>query len=291
MRIPKPSKILVTGAAGLLASKLVYRLDSHKLMLTDVVEIDSNCIGEFPAAEFQIMDICDIDQVRNVFCLFRPDVVLHLAAFTDVAGAEKDRELCHKINVRGANILSRIAAEIRAARGAECYFVYISTDYVFDGERDYPSDYDGKRGLYSEKDCPNPINYYAETKLMGEKIFSNHNNSRNYLIIRTSFKPVPFEHPQAPTDMWTSAGYVDQIGPEIALAVDDYEFVRDYLYESGRPSIIHIAQERKSVFELAQKTNLDVKPITRADIPVRLPKDTSLDISLWQEISRNFIRS
>ena len=102
----------------------------------------------------------------------------------------------------------------------------------------------------------------------------------HYHIIRTSFKPRPFEHPKAAQDMWTSADYVDVIAKELALAITHYRLL---------PSVIHIATERKSVFALAKLTNPKAEPIKRADIKsVTLPKDTSLDISVWRELKKRF---
>ncbi len=89
---------------------------------------------------------------------YRPDVVVHCAAYTAVDKAEDERELCHKINVTGTQNIADACKQIDAK------MVYISTDYVFDGEGETPFDVTVK---------PNPINYYGQTKYEGELAVPN----------------------------------------------------------------------------------------------------------------------
>lgn len=201
-------------------------------------------------------DITDPEVGESVVGRIKPDLIVHAAAYTDVSGAEKDKTTCWKINVEGTANVARAAGNIPV--------IYISTDYVFDGAT----------GNYTETDTPNPINYYALTKLIGEWAIKT---APNHHIIRTSFKPRPFEHDNACTDMWTSADYIDIIAAELALAIKNYQLL---------PRLIHIATERKSIFDLAKKSK-DVKPIKRADIAsVSLPRDTSLNIDKWLNLKK-----
>jgi dTDP-4-dehydrorhamnose reductase len=100
------------------------------------------------------MDITDPGAVREFLVRFRPDLVVHAAAWTDVDGCERDPERAHRVNAEGA----RIVAEETARRGAR--LVFISTDFVFDGR---------KAGAYTEEDEPKPISAYGESKLAGER--------------------------------------------------------------------------------------------------------------------------
>jgi dTDP-4-dehydrorhamnose reductase len=185
-----------------------------------------------------------------------PDVhlIVHAAAYTDVEGAQTNAGVCTDINVNGTKNLVALGLPL----------VYISTEYVFDGGR----------GNYAEDDVPNPLNVYAATKFLGEMAVRRMERS---LVIRTLFKPRPFEHERAVTDQWTSGDYVDVIAPLIAKAVG--------LFESGKLSgVIHIGTGKKSTFDLAKQTK-DVQPIERKDLCVRLPRDTSLSLAKWAALN------
>ncbi len=107
------------------------------------------------------LDIVDAVQVRAAFERIRPDVVINAAAYTNVDGAETEREKAHAINGVGPGILSQTAKEF------QCRLIHFSTDYVFNGEGKTP---------WKETDPVAPLhpNYYAETKLAGEKaVLSN----------------------------------------------------------------------------------------------------------------------
>ena len=114
------------------------------------------------------LEISDAAQVETVFRQVSPDVVVHAATLTDVDKCELNRELAWEINVRGTENIAR------AAKANNAFLLYISTDYVFDGEK----------GCYEETDAPNPINYYGLTKLKAEEHVKSLTN--DYCIARTS---------------------------------------------------------------------------------------------------------
>lgn len=99
------------------------------------------------------LDIADEAAVRARVAELRPDAILNLAAFTDVDGAESRAEACYAANVAGVRNLASAAAENRVR------FVTVSTDYVFNGEKD---------GFYTEDDKPDPKGVYAVSKYEGE---------------------------------------------------------------------------------------------------------------------------
>jgi dTDP-4-dehydrorhamnose reductase len=235
--------ILLSGGAGRLGTEL-------KKLLPNII-----------APNIKEWDITDADLCVAMIKKYQPDVVVHAAAYTDVAGAEKNKELCRRINVGGTRNVARAIIETAPAT----HLIYISTDYVFSGDR----------GNYQENDATDPVNFYAKTKLEGEKEAAA---VRHHHIIRTSFKPRPFEHARACIDMWTAADYVDIVAKELALAIKHYDKL---------PDVIHIATARKSIFDLAEQTNPKVEPIKRSDIKsVILPKDTSLNISRWLKFKK-----
>ena len=205
--------------------------------------------------EFDITRPADIERALDEY---RPELVVHAAAYTDVAGAERDHAACWRVNVAGTRHVTRAVA----ARGI--FLVHISTDYVFDGTR----------GNYREDDPPGPpCNYYALSKLVAEEVARL---APAHLVIRTSFRPRDWPYPVAFTDVFTSQDYVDVIAPEIALAIAHY---REIPFDT-----LHIATERKSAYELAARRKPDVRPGSKREIGLALPDDTSLDCTRWQQL-------
>lgn len=180
------------------------------------------------------------------------DLIVHAAAYTAVDKAETNRNACYAVNVNGTRYVAALGVPI----------VYISTEYVFDGEQ----------GNYAETAPVSPVNWYAKTKVWGEE----QARRTHHLIIRCLFKPRPFPHPRAVTDQWTSGDYADVMAPLIAKAV--------LLFRDGKvDGTINIGTGRKSTYDLAKQSR-EVEAITRADVSVKLPKDTSLDLTKWTSI-------
>jgi dTDP-4-dehydrorhamnose reductase len=116
----------------------------------------------------------------------RVKAIIHCAAYTDVANAEKEKLKCFKVNAEGTYNLLEAYPYV--------YFVYISSEYV-----------------------RNPVNFYSYTKLWGEQIVKRYSN--DYLIIRTLFKPKPFPYDFAFFDQHTTGDYVDVIAPMIVKEI------------------------------------------------------------------------
>ena len=133
-------KILVTGAKGLVGRALV----AHCSALGDEV------IGY----DHERLDIADAQRVETVILRQQPDAVINCAAWTDVDGCESNPEKAQQANSFGPENLAR------ASRRANSVLITISTDYVFDGE---------KEGFYTQLDQPAPISVYGKSKLEGEQ--------------------------------------------------------------------------------------------------------------------------
>lgn len=110
-------------------------------------------------------DLLDAAAIERAFKKDKPQAVIHCAAISTIAEAQKNPELARKVNVQAAKFLAELATEIP--------FVFFSTDLVFDG----------RKGNYVETDATNPLSVYGETKLAAEQIISR--NPR-HLIVRTS---------------------------------------------------------------------------------------------------------
>lgn len=240
-------KILMTGGSGLLGTELLKQL-------AEVKYFDGKMTVFHPT--HNELDITDYNQVKKAMDKQRPDVTVHLAEYTDVGLAESEKKECYKTNVIGTQNMARFAK----------HFIYLSTEYVFDGER----------GNYQEDDIPNPVNFYSLTKLLGE---FEAKRAQRCTIIRTLFKPRPFKHQFVPTDMWTSGRYVNQIAKELTFALAHIEKL---------PKVLHIGFERVNLFNLAKETRDDLISTKRSAFPIRLPKDTSLNTYLWRKFKNEY---
>ena len=208
------------------------------------------------------LDIVQPQTIQAALDRYAPHVLVHAAAYTDVEGAERDHVTCWQVNVVGTRHLVHAVCK----RGGR--LVYISTDYVFYGDR----------GLYKEEDPVGPVhNYYALSKLVAEAIVRL---VPNHLVIRTSFRPRDWPYPVAFQDVYTSQDYVDIIAPEIALAIAR---CRDIPYQT-----LHIATERKSVYELAKRRKPEVLPGSKRWASVALPDDITLDTTRWQQLKAHW---
>jgi dTDP-4-dehydrorhamnose reductase len=148
-------RLLVTGSDGLVGKSIVHRL-SEEFEVVPYVE--------------QQWDICDRKESEAVIGDVRPDVLLNLAAITDVDGCENNQELAFRVNAEGTGLLSEICSRHRAR------IVSFSTDYVFDGRKGSP---------YTEDDAANPLSAYGRSKRDGElKVLANNPLS---VILRTEW--------------------------------------------------------------------------------------------------------
>ena len=150
-------RVLVTGVAGQLGYDTINALRSRGIIAfaTDIKE-ESEITYKANWDRYFKVDITDEKQVRDLINEIKPDAIIHCAAWTNVDGAEspENKPLVYKINVEGTRNLALMAKEIN------CKFLYISTDYVFNGQGDKPWEADDK--------CFTPLNYYGESKLQGE---------------------------------------------------------------------------------------------------------------------------
>jgi len=155
-------KVMVTGANGLLGFKVVEKLQQsgYKIIPTHRSKpLQTNSIK---------LDITEKKEVNELIMKTKPDVVVHAAAETNVDLCEKEPMYAYRVNVEGTRNVSM------ASQNVEAKIIYISTDYVFNGNK----------GNYKEADETNPINAYGLTKLQGEQESAKH--CKNHLILRTS---------------------------------------------------------------------------------------------------------
>jgi dTDP-4-dehydrorhamnose reductase len=140
-------RLLVTGAAGMLGH--------------DVLRAGERAGHELVPIDLPDLDIVDEQAVSAFFERERPEAIVNCAAWTDVDGAETERDLAYAVNAAGAGNIARAAAEIGTP------LLHISTDYVFDGTA--PRDGAGRARPYVESDPTGPRSVYGQTKLEGER--------------------------------------------------------------------------------------------------------------------------
>ena len=151
-------KVLVTGANGQLARTL------EKLYKTNKDNIDFTFVTK------QALDITLPEQVKKYFETNNFNFCINCAAYTNVEQAEKTPDIAYKVNAEAVKNLAK------ACKEANTVLIHISTDYVFDGEKESP---------YTKDDTPNPINEYGKSKLLGEQYTQE--ILEQYFVIRTSW--------------------------------------------------------------------------------------------------------
>lgn len=150
-------KLLLTGCSGYVGRIIAPFFSAS----TDLYQ--TNLKG-FPVKQHQCCDLRDIDAVNNLAKYIKPDVIIHAAGNKNTTFCEENEALAHEINVGAVENLINVF-------GNKVTYIYISSDYVFDG----------MRGHYSENDVPAPFTVYGHQKLVAENLFLQ-NTDKNFII-------------------------------------------------------------------------------------------------------------
>jgi dTDP-4-dehydrorhamnose reductase len=161
--------VLITGANGFVAYYLVEQLLSKGYPV--VATGKGECRLPFSTKagfRYEEMDFTDPFSIHDVFEKIKPTVVIHTGAMSKPDECETNQMKAYLVNVEGTVQLLINSADINS------FFIFLSTDFVFDGER----------GMYTEDDTPNPVNYYGRTKLEAEDAVKEYEH--DWAIVRTS---------------------------------------------------------------------------------------------------------
>ena len=270
-------KFLVTGSAGLIGSQIVKDL-VQKNHITYSCYHDDKPEHGIPVK----LDLTNQDDIVDTIDKIKPDSIIHLAAMTGVDQCETHPDLVMKINANATEIMARQAAK------QNTFFLYISTDYVFDGIN----------GMRKESDTPNPLGFYGKSKLAGELALNKLPSS--WCIARTSTpfgihktkKSFPIwikenleskKEISVLTDQFTSPTYVPNLS-KMLIELATRQIV-GLIHTSGTTKISRYNFAKM----LADKLHLDKKLLipTKTDEMnwnAQRPKDSSLDVSLATEI-------
>lgn len=240
-------KICVTGVNG-------------QLGFDCVKELTNRGYKEVRGIDIKDLDITNKEDVFNYIKSYKPDVIMHNAAYTAVDKAELNYDDCYKVNSLGTKYIAEAAKEIDAK------MVYISTDYVFDGN---------KNGIYEISDQTSPLSVYGKTKLLGEEFVKS--CLSKYFIVRISWvfgingnnfvKTMLRLANEGKKELNVVS---DQIGSPTYTA--DLAVLLCDMIETEKYGIYHATNEgycswydfAKKIFELANK-DIVVNPVTTAE--------------------------
>jgi len=276
-------RILITGACGMLGRDLVEALsEGNELYLLDIEPFPSSLTSRFATAK---LDITDSGRTYREVSRLNPDIVIHAAAYTDVDGCETNKDLAVRVNTLGT---CNIAL---ACQRFDTELLYISTDYVFDGEKGEP---------YVEFDNLNPLSIYGKSKYWGELYVKSLLN--RFFIVRSSrlfgkngenfvtrILKVAKEKKEVEVvdDQIGSPTYTKDLARAILQLVG-----REGKESNGRPSLYgiwHITNSGQCSWyefarEILQGSEVRVKPITSEKLnrPARRPKFSVLENYIWK---------
>jgi len=249
-------KVLIFGSNGLLGQSLVRRFAKDY----EVLAVSRNSKNMNPVENVNYFQVDMINRQKTTEFLLsnKPNIIINAAAFTDVDGCEKDKELCWNTNVRAVENI------IDAAHTFSPILVHVSTDYVFDGSS----------GGYRETDEVNPLGDYARSKMAAENIVVS--SRLEYIIARTQ----------------VLYGYGNGINLNFATWVvsrlSAKKSIRVVVDQIGNPTYVDDLSE--SIKRLLEKKEHGLfhtsgsEAISRYDFALKIAKVFSFDASLIEKI-------
>lgn len=261
-------KVLVTGSSGQLGYDVVKEGNSRGL--------------EMYGTSSRILDITNKQSVFQYITELKPNVIIHCAAFTAVDKAEDDKDSCYDVNVNGTKYLAEAAKLIGAK------FVYISTDYVFDGQGNEP---------FTENDIPKPVGYYGFTKYEGENIVQS--ILENWFIVRISWVfglngnnfiktmlrlSETMEELKIVGDQFGSPTYTFDLS---RLLLDMIQTDSYGIYHASNEEFCTWAEFAQEIFKLVNK-NVKVNSITTEEYPTRAVRPKNSRMSKQKLIDNGF---
>lgn len=223
--------VLVTGANGFLGNYLVAAL--LKKQISVIATGTGNCRLPFTSDshfQYATMDFTDPDAVAVAFEKYKPAVVVHAGAMSKPDECEQKQERAWTINVQGtANLL-------QATANCQSRFVFVSTDFVFDG----------KEGMYREDAVPAPVNYYGLTKLEAEKLVQAYGG--DWAIVRTV---LVYGHPMSGRSNILSIVQSKLMAGEAYKVVSDQVRTPTYVEDLANGIVAIIEKNKRGIWHLS----------------------------------------
>ena len=233
-------KVFLTGGSGQLGKEIIKFLKEKYMIIAPKKE------------EF---DLENFEKINKYLKEIDPEIIILSGAYTDVDKAEEEKEKVYKINFLSTKEFVKYAKE------KEKILIFISTDYVFDGEKE----------IYSEEDIPNPLNFYGKTKYLSEKEIIS--NLKKYFIVRTSWLygegknnfVYKFIHKckeekilKVVNDRYGSPTYAKDLAQGIEKLLDSSNYGIYHIVNKGRVSRYEFACEIVKILNL----NVEVIPVS-----------------------------
>lgn len=247
--------VLITGARGMLGTDLARIFEAeHRVTSTDIDD----------------MDVRDRNAISNVVADYRPGLIVHLAALTDVDGCEREPEEAFRTNTIGTQNVALVCQRLAIP------VVYLSTISVFDGTKPEP---------YTEFDTPNPQSFYSRSKYQGERIVRS--LLRQYYIVRAGWmfgggmKDKKFvakivklaqsrDELKIVNDKFGSPTYTVDISRSILNLVETGQYGVYHLVNTGQPASRYEVAE--AILEYAGITDCELRPVSSAEFPLPAPR-------------------
>ncbi|MGB2630276.1 MAG: dTDP-4-dehydrorhamnose reductase [Candidatus Omnitrophota bacterium] len=271
-------RILITGSSGMLGTEFCKVFgEEHELIGIDVNKPQE---PDFAPPIFHEASITYAGRIRAIFDARNPEVVIHAAAWTDVDGCEEKPDKACLVNTSGTKILGRLA------KSKNIPFIFISTDFVFDGEKDTP---------YEEEDPGNPLSVYGKTKWEAEEFIRQELD--NYMILRTSWlygkngknfvdtiigKARKERHLKVVNDQVGGPTYAKDVAKILKGFVSSFGFSwKDIFHTCNAGKCTWFDFARQILADLKDLDDVVVEPITAAELgrPAPRPRFSVLDNS------------
>ena len=249
-------KVLVTGVKGQLGFDVVKELEKrgHVAIGTDVDN----------------MDITNAETVHKVITDAAPDAVIHCAAYTAVDAAEDNIDLCRRINADGTRNIAEVCKEL------DCKMIYISTDYVFDGEGTH---------FWQPDDARSPLNVYGQTKYEGELAVESllekyyivriawvfGVNGKNFIKTMLNLGKTR-DHLTVVNDQIGSPTYTYDLAKLLADMAETDKYGRYHATNEGICSWYDFACE---IFKQAGYNHVTVSPVSASEYPVKAKRPSN----------------
>ena len=272
-------KVLVTGSNGLLGQKIIYSLIERKDIDLLASSKGLNRLIIKSGYRYVDLDITKNDEVKEVFENENPDAVINCAAMTNVDYCEENQDSCWEINVKAVENLAK-SCEV-----SKSHLLHLSTDFVFDG----------KSGPYNENDKPNPLHFYAKSKLKSEEIIKKimtkwsiartiiiygitDNMSRSNIVLWAKKEIENGNAINVVNDQLRSPTLAEDLAKGCISIIDKSAFGLYHLSGPKTYSILDL------VYQVADFYNLDkslILPVTSASLnqPATRPLSTGFDIT------------
>lgn len=275
-------KILVTGVKGQLGYDVVREGESRGL--------------EMFGTDVENMDITDAGQVKQVIEDYKPDAVIHCAAYTAVDAAEDSQELCRKINVDGTRNIAEVC------KAMDIPMMYFSTDYIFNGQGE---------NFWKEDDEKQPLNVYGQTKYEGELAVQE--LIQKYFILRISwvFGVNGNNFIKTMLRLGKERGAVGVVSDQIGSPTYTYDLAKLVIdmIQTDKYGAYHVTNDGlcswyEFACEIFRQAGLNVKvtPLTTAEYPAkaarpfnsRMSKDKLINAGFemlpsWQDALRRYL--